>query len=103
MGRADASRPASPPLTDISEGLQARFEPVLEELTARFGGATAFVNSPARGLWHTGGGIEEDRIVTVEVMVEEFDDAWWAGYRAALEERFDQQELVVRAIKMAKV
>jgi hypothetical protein len=91
------------PLTSTADGQQARFEPVLDELTARFGGATAFVNAPARGLWQTDAGTEEDHIMTVEIMVEEFDDAWWAGYRETLEERFDQQELVVRAIKMTRV
>jgi hypothetical protein len=91
------------PLTSSADGQRARFEPVLDELTARFGGVTAFVNAPARGLWQTGGGTKEDRIVTVEVMVEEFEDAWWAGYRKTLEERFDQQELMVRAIEIARV
>jgi len=91
------------PLTSPGDGQRARFEPVLDELSARFGGATAFVNSPARGLWRTDGGTEEDRIVTVEVMVEEFQDGWWAGYRETLKERFDQQDLVVRAIKIMRV
>jgi len=30
-------------------------------------------------------------------MVAELDRAWWAAYRAKLEERFAQDELVVRA------
>jgi hypothetical protein len=90
------------PLTSSSDQ-RARFEPVLDELTARFGGVTAFVNAPARGLWQTDAGTEEDRIATVEVMVEEFEEAWWAGYRKTLEERFDQQELIVRAIEIARV
>jgi hypothetical protein len=91
------------PLNSSSEGERARFEPVLNELTTRFGGVTAFVNAPAQGLWQTGGGTEEDRIVTVEVMIEKFEDEWWAGYRKTLEERFDQQELIVRAIEIARV
>jgi hypothetical protein len=91
------------PLTTTPQGQQARFEPVRDELTARFGGATAFVNSPARGLWQSDAGTEEDRVVTVEVMVDEFEKEWWASYRKTLEERFEQQELVVRAIKMARV
>jgi len=91
------------PLNSSSDGERARFETVLAELTARFGGATAFVNSPARGLWQADGGTEEDRIVTVEVMVEEFKNEWWVGYRKILEERFHQQELIVRAIEIARV
>jgi hypothetical protein len=49
------------------------------------------------------GGTEEDRIVTVEVMVDEFDREWWAGYRETLEDEFDQQELVIRATKTVLV
>jgi len=91
------------PLASSSDSRQARFESVLDDLTTRFGGATAFVNSPARGLWQSGVKREEDRIVTVEVMVEEFEADWWASYRKTLEERFDQQELVVRAIEAVRV
>ena len=54
-------------------GGRPRFEGVLEALTTEFGGATAFVNSPARGLWEDHGQREHDRIVTIEVMVENFD------------------------------
>ena len=41
--------------------------------------------------------------MTVEVMVEGFDEDWWVSYRKTLEERFDQRELVIRAIKAVRV
>jgi hypothetical protein len=54
-------------------GGKPRFEAVLDDLTTKFGGATAFVHSPARGLWEDHGEREQDRIVTVEVMVDDLD------------------------------
>jgi hypothetical protein len=48
-------------------------------------------------------GTEEDRIVTVEVMVDEFDEEWWAGYRETLEDKFDRQELMIGVMKTVRV
>ena len=33
------------------KGARTQVEAVLDKLTAEFGGVTAFVNSPAHGLW----------------------------------------------------
>ena len=38
-----------------------------------------------------------DQVVVYEVMVENLDAAWWGRFRAELEARFAQEELVVRA------
>ncbi|WP_216369705.1 hypothetical protein [Ramlibacter montanisoli] len=76
---------------------QALFDAVRQELVDRFGGLTAYTRAPARGLWDDGGGVERDDIVVYEVMVDQLDRPWWAGYRAQLCARFRQQELVVRA------
>jgi hypothetical protein len=38
-----------------------------------------------------------DDLVIYEVMVEQLDVDWWRKYRARLERRFEQSELVVRA------
>jgi hypothetical protein len=86
-----------------TSGGKPRFEAVLEKLTTKFGGATAFINSPARGLWEDHGEREQDRIVTVEVMVEDFEADWWADYRKGLEKALKQKEIVIRAIEMVKV
>ena len=76
---------------------QALFDEVRTELVERFGGLTAYSRAPARGLWDDGAGVEHDDIVVYEVMADDLDRAWWAGYRGALTQRFRQQELVVRA------
>ena len=77
---------------------------VRDELTARFGGLTAYTRAPAEGLWtNAGDQSARDDIVVYEVMVDELDAAWWSGYRRTLEARFAQQELVVRAQDMRRL
>lgn len=77
---------------------RTRYEEVTRELTERFGGLTAYARAPAKGLWEQRPGeTTQDDIVVYEVMVERLDTQWWAEYRQALETRFDQDELVVRA------
>ncbi len=76
------------------------FRRVRAELTERFGGLTAHTRAPAEGLWKE----EDDEppvrddVVLVEVMVDDLDAAWWAGYRRELEKRFRQDAIVVRAL-----
>ena len=77
------------------------FDTVRRELTDRFGGVTAFMRSPAVGLWKKpSGAIDRDEVVTVEVMVDGLDRQWWRGYRDELARRFRQEALVVRAIAL---
>jgi hypothetical protein len=74
------------------------FADVRRELIARFGGMTAYARSPAKGIWEPDAGrVERDDIVVYEVMVDDLDEEWWRAYREALERRFEQQSLVVRA------
>jgi hypothetical protein len=83
---------------------EAPFAAVREELTHRFGGVTAFMRSPATGLWKTSGGaVDRDEIVTVEVMVDTLDRTWWSAYRAQLADAFGQDELVIRAMPLEKL
>jgi hypothetical protein len=70
---------------------------VQRELTDRFGGVTAYLRSPASGAWLDQGRVDRDELVMVEVLVDQLDHAWWADYRAELEQRFRQEELMVRA------
>lgn len=80
------------------------FAEVARELTGRFGGLTAYTRAPARGLWHSPAGTTaEDQVVVYEVMTEQLDRAWWADYRRALEVRFQQEEVVVRAQPMERL
>lgn len=85
------------------EQSKSGFERVMHELTERFGGATAYVNPPAEGIWDDGSTKQRDLIVTLEVMVEDFDERWWRDYRTELEERFHQKEIVIRAVEMTTV
>jgi hypothetical protein len=69
------------------------------ELTAEFSGVTAYVRSPAKGLWTAPDGrTEEDDVIMVEVVTAAFDRTWWRTYARALAERFAQEEIHVRAI-----
>lgn len=79
---------------------RAEFERVRLELTERFGGVTAFFQSPASGLWkdEQQGDTVSDQLVLFEVMVDRADPEWWKNYRAELERRFRQDVVVVRAL-----
>ena len=69
------------------------------ELADRFNGLTAYLRSPAKGLWTApDGATEEDDVVMVEVVTETFDRAWWRAYAAMLAARFDQERIHVRAV-----
>ena len=69
------------------------------ELAQRFNGVTAYLRSPAKGLW-TGpdGHTEQDDVVMVEVVTNTFDRAWWDPYIATLAKRFRQETIHVRAV-----
>lgn len=74
------------------------FAQVRSELVARFGGLTAYTRSPANGLWQddTGTTVRDD-LVIYEIMAKQLDAQWWHDYRRELEQRFQQDALVVRA------
>ena len=74
--------------------------PTRRELIDHFGGVTAYLRAPARGLWQGDDGLDRDDIVIFEVMVDELDRPWWAQYRERVRQRFRQDELVVRAMSM---
>ena len=76
---------------------------VKQDLTARFGGVTAYSRASAEGLWRDGNAKEKDDIVIVEAMVEKLDRDWWHDFRTRLERRLDQEELVVRAHGIEKL
>lgn len=82
---------------------RARFDGVRNELAERFGGVTAFRRAPAEGVWKDGGGTSRDEIVIFEVMVERLEREWWAAYRADLERRFAQDEIVLRAAPCERI
>ena len=72
---------------------------VRAEITARYGGVTAYLRSPASGVWKDEqGDVANEEVVMVEVMVDALDRAWWESYRRDLEQRFRQREVLVRAL-----
>jgi hypothetical protein len=78
----------------------AAYARVRTELSERFGGITSFTRAPAHGVWKEGGHTSHDDIVVFEVMARELDHPWWERYRAELERRFEQETIVIRAIKV---
>lgn len=75
------------------------FRAVASELTARYGGVTAYTRAPAEGRWRDESAkTSQDEIVLFEVMVPSLDAAWWHGYRRALEQRFRQDQVIIRAL-----
>lgn len=82
----------------------AHFTVIRDELTARFGGLTAYSRAPAQGLWQESAGPpKRDDIVVYEVMADTLDRAWWSEYRRALERRFAQDELIVRSQEIERL
>jgi len=77
---------------------RSHFDAVRRELVDRFGGLTAYSRAPADGLWDEGDRVVRDDLVVYEVMADALEHGWWAQYRAQLEKRFQQQEIVVRAL-----
>jgi hypothetical protein len=69
------------------------------ELAEQFTGLTAYVRSPAKGLWTSARGrTEEDDVVMVEVVTNTLDRDWWRAYTVTLRKRFGQEAIHVRAI-----
>ena len=69
------------------------------ELVDKFKGVTAYVRSPAKGLWVAPDGqVEADDVVMVEVVTETFDRAWWRTYGTTLARRFGQDAIHIRAL-----
>ena len=69
------------------------------ELVAAFGGVTAYLQSPAQGVWTGDGGQQErDDVVMVEVVAEAFDRDWWRQFTRRLADRFGQDAMHVRAM-----
>lgn len=83
---------------------KSHFDAVRAELADVFGGVTAFTRSPAAGLWEDDTGeVCRDDMVLFEVMVDALDRGWWSDYRHRLEQRFEQDEVLIRAIAVERL
>jgi hypothetical protein len=75
------------------------FSQTRAELVDAFDGVTAYLRSPALGVWVAPDGhVERDEVVMVEVVVNDFDRAWWRSYARTLAARFHQESIHIRAI-----
>jgi glycine/D-amino acid oxidase-like deaminating enzyme len=82
----------------------AHFNKVREDLMNRFGGVTAFLRSPAIGLWKANSAdVNRDEVVMFEVLTEQVDKDWWADYRKQLQDKFRQDELLVWASDITQI
>jgi hypothetical protein len=77
---------------------------IKRNLIEKFGGMTAFTQSPATGLWgNSPDNVIKDRIVIFEVMAENFEAEWWKTYRNFLEGEFRQDKIIIRAFTVEMV
>ncbi len=79
------------------------FEDVADALCERFGGVTAYNRAPADGRWETNGKTQHDAVLVIEVMLQDLDAAWWADFRRTLEDKFRQEQIVVRAHRIERL
>lgn len=73
----------------------AMFRAVEAELSTRFGGVTAHLESPASGLWREEGKTHIDEVVIFEVVLDAAERDWWRAYRARLERDFRQKRIML--------
>ncbi|HYE88235.1 MAG TPA: hypothetical protein VEA16_17855 [Vicinamibacterales bacterium] len=82
-----------------AETTRDRVSDTQRELADEFSGVTAYLRSPAKGLWtNPEGETERDDVVMVEVVTASFDRSWWRAYAATLRERFHQDSIHLRAM-----
>ena len=80
-----------------------KFTGVRQNLIDRFGGVTSFSRAPAQGMNDSGGEIQHDDIIIMEVMTSELEPDWWASFRSSLEKDFSQDEILIRATEVRKL
>ena len=79
------------------------FNRLRTDLTQRFGGVTAFVRAPAKGLWEEEEEINHDDVVMFEIIAENFAKDWWREYRVHLQHVFKQKEVLIWATSVEKL
>lgn len=91
--------PTTFPKGTASQDASAALADTRRELAQAFDGLTAYLRSPAKGVWKgPDGHAEQDDVVMVEVVTDRFDREWWRAYSAVLARRFAQDEMHVRAL-----
>ena len=91
--------PTTFPNGSASQDAMAALAETRRELSEAFDGLTAYVRSPAKGVWTAPDGhTEQDDVVMVEVVTDRFDRLWWRTYAERLATRFRQEIVHVRAM-----
>lgn len=91
--------PTTFPNGTASQDATAALADTRRELAETFDGLTAYVRSPAKGVWTAPDGhTEQDDVVMVEVVTHRFDRSWWRTYADRLATRFRQEIVHVRAM-----
>ena len=91
--------PTTFPNGTASQDATAALADTHRELGEAFDGLTAYVRSPATGVWTAPDGhTEQDDVVMVEVVADQFDRSWWRIYADRLATRFRQEIVHVRAM-----
>jgi hypothetical protein len=91
--------PTTFPNGTVSQEASCALADTRRELAETFDGLTAYVRSPAKGIWTAPDGhSEQDDVVMVEVVTDCFDREWWRAYSTVLSKRFMQDEMHVRAL-----
>lgn len=70
------------------------------ELSQSFGGATAYLRSPALGLWKKRTKLDREQILVFEVMVTRLQRREWAKRRLAWQKMFRQEKLLIRSLEI---
>jgi hypothetical protein len=91
--------PTNRPAVAEAPDTMAALAETRRELTDKFDGLTAYLRSPAKGHWTSPDGhTEQDDVVMVEVVTDNFDRSWWRAYALVLTDRFQQDEIHIRAM-----
>jgi hypothetical protein len=70
-------------------------------LTEKFGGVTAYMRSPATGLWKEDESTTvKDEIAVLEVMTRRLDVEEWKGLKDDLKSKFRQEEILMRSFEV---
>jgi hypothetical protein len=73
------------------------YSEIKSQLAEKFGGITMYTQSPATGLWKDSDNkTNKDQMIIYEVIDNAFDNNWWRDYRKYLEEKFKQDEILIR-------
>lgn len=77
------------------------FEEVGKTLTETFGGMTSYIRAPAKGFWKDDENeTVKDDIILFEVMDKNVNLPWWKEYKGQLQNKFQQDEIIIRSTKI---